>query len=323
MKSKDLLKEAIADANAVRDVALENAKIALEEAFMPRLQSMLRSRLAEADDEEEETEDMPVEDSFSEESYVDDGKDGTPASELDEYTEGDENSEEDEAEDEVAEEDLGLESILRELEAELAGRQVSEEEEDEESMEEGDYSGKKDDDEKSMEEGDYSGKKDDDEDLAKEDIEGYLSEILKELEDPIQEKESEEDLEEGQSELEETKAQLAEAYETIKTLKDKFTELKVLNNKLAYSTKIFKHYDLTESQKVKVLESLDRAITEREIKLVYSTLCENLNKTKGNKKVVKESASRVIKGTRKVNTDIISEGNDVVNRFQFLANIKK
>ena len=275
---------------------------------------------------------MPVEDSFSEESYVDDGKDGTPASELDEYTEGDENSEEDEvageaakyeAEDEVAEEDLGLESILRELEAELAGRQVSEEE-DEESMEEGDYSGKKDHDDESMKEGNYSGKKDhDDDDLAKEDIEGYLSEILKELEDPIQEEESEEDLKEVQSELEETKTQLAEAYETIKTLKDKFTELKVLNNKLAYSTKIFKHYDLTESQKVKVLESLDRAITEREIKLVYSTLCENLNKTKGNKKVVKESASRVIKGTRKVNTDIISEGNDVVNRFQFLANIKK
>ena len=37
----DLLKEAIADAKAVRETALENAKIALEEAFTPRLQSML------------------------------------------------------------------------------------------------------------------------------------------------------------------------------------------------------------------------------------------------------------------------------------------
>ena len=37
----DLLKEAIADAKAVRETALENAKMALEEAFTPKLKSML------------------------------------------------------------------------------------------------------------------------------------------------------------------------------------------------------------------------------------------------------------------------------------------
>ncbi len=37
----DLLKDAIADAKAVRETALANAKIALEEAFTPRIQSML------------------------------------------------------------------------------------------------------------------------------------------------------------------------------------------------------------------------------------------------------------------------------------------
>ena len=41
---KDLLKEAIADAKAVRETALANAKIALEEAFTPRLQSMLSAK---------------------------------------------------------------------------------------------------------------------------------------------------------------------------------------------------------------------------------------------------------------------------------------
>ena len=40
----DLLKEAIADAKAVRETALENAKIALEEAFTPRLKSMLSKK---------------------------------------------------------------------------------------------------------------------------------------------------------------------------------------------------------------------------------------------------------------------------------------
>ena len=41
----DLLKEAIADAKAVRETALENAKMALEEAFTPRLKSMLAKKI--------------------------------------------------------------------------------------------------------------------------------------------------------------------------------------------------------------------------------------------------------------------------------------
>ncbi len=43
----DLLKEAIADAKAVREVALANAKLALEEAFQPRIQSMNATKLSE------------------------------------------------------------------------------------------------------------------------------------------------------------------------------------------------------------------------------------------------------------------------------------
>ena len=41
----DLLKEAIADAKAVRETALANAKMALEEAFTPKLKSMLAKRV--------------------------------------------------------------------------------------------------------------------------------------------------------------------------------------------------------------------------------------------------------------------------------------
>jgi len=47
MAKSDLLKEAIADAKAVKETALANAKIALEEAFAPRIQSMLSTKLAE------------------------------------------------------------------------------------------------------------------------------------------------------------------------------------------------------------------------------------------------------------------------------------
>mgnify|MGYP007077389392 CR=1 FL=1 len=51
----DLLREAIADAKSVRETALANAKIALEEAFTPRLQSMLSKKIqSEMEDSDEE-----------------------------------------------------------------------------------------------------------------------------------------------------------------------------------------------------------------------------------------------------------------------------
>ena len=50
-----LLQEAIADAKAVRETALANAKLALEEAFTPHLKSMLSKKLqAEMENEDEE-----------------------------------------------------------------------------------------------------------------------------------------------------------------------------------------------------------------------------------------------------------------------------
>ena len=58
MASSNLLKEAIADAKAVRETAIANAKLALEEAFTPRLQSMLSNKIEEEleDDNDEEVE---------------------------------------------------------------------------------------------------------------------------------------------------------------------------------------------------------------------------------------------------------------------------
>lgn len=72
----DLLKEAIADAKAVKEVALANAKLALEEAFTPRLQSMLSKKLAEEAEAEE-----PVEEG--------EGEEEAPVEEYGFYSEGD------------------------------------------------------------------------------------------------------------------------------------------------------------------------------------------------------------------------------------------
>ena len=56
MTNRNLLKEAIADAKAVKETAIANAKAALEEAFTPRLKEMLALKLEEMDREDEEVE---------------------------------------------------------------------------------------------------------------------------------------------------------------------------------------------------------------------------------------------------------------------------
>jgi len=99
---KDLLKEAIADAKAVRETALANAKLALEEAFTPRLTSMLSAKLAE---EMSEDEDAPAEDEMTHEGEEMDMEDDQEMAEGEE-----EMSNEDD--------DLDLDEIIRELEME-------------------------------------------------------------------------------------------------------------------------------------------------------------------------------------------------------------
>ena len=74
MANSKLLKEAIADAKAVKETALANAKLALEEAFTPRLQSILSRKLqAEMEGDEEEA-DMNEENDASSEIGTGDNK---------------------------------------------------------------------------------------------------------------------------------------------------------------------------------------------------------------------------------------------------------
>ena len=58
MINSELLKEAIADAKAVRATALANAKAALEEAFAPRFEAMFADKLKEESEEEEDLQEV-------------------------------------------------------------------------------------------------------------------------------------------------------------------------------------------------------------------------------------------------------------------------
>jgi len=57
-KNRDMLKEAIADAKSVKEVAIANAKLALEEAFTPHLKSMMSAKLEEMDKEDDKVDEM-------------------------------------------------------------------------------------------------------------------------------------------------------------------------------------------------------------------------------------------------------------------------
>ena len=118
--------------------------------------------------------------------------------------------------------------------------------------------------------------------------------------------------------------ELNEYKEAVTYLRDKLHEVNILNAKLLYTNRLFKEYVLSNDQKMKIVETFDRAVTAREIKLVYSTLAESFNGNGlvGKKRSIKESASRKT-NTTKPQTKIISEENIVANRFKKLAGILK
>ena len=76
--NRDLLKEAIADAKTVKETAIANAKLALEEAFTPHLKSMLSAKLEEMDKEDDKMEEEMAkkygEDDVKKEAMDDDKK---------------------------------------------------------------------------------------------------------------------------------------------------------------------------------------------------------------------------------------------------------
>ena len=300
MARKDLLSEAIADAKAVKETALANAKLALEEAFTPKLQSMISAKLAEElDDEELDGEEMEDEMEMDSEGMYSEEEDMEDEMEMD--SEEDEMTEEEDMEDEMEmdsdEDDLDLESIIRELEDEMGS------EEDEMTEEELDSSEIENDDELTEEE------------MESDEEEMDLDEVIKTLKEMADEEEVSE--EEG----EDMEAELEEAYKTIKSLQSTINEVNLLNAKLLYTNKLFRTFDLNESQKVKVLENFDRTSSVREVKLVFSTIAENLNVAKKKKVVVKEGyASKATKSSAP-KKQIISEGNEMAARWKKLAGL--
>jgi hypothetical protein len=320
--SKDLLKEAIADAKAVKETAIANAKAALEETFAPQLKQLYTAKLEEMERMEEEgkfDEMMDKDEEMDEEVYE-------AELDLDELLAELSNEEE-------LDEEINIEALLKEAEEE--GEEESEEEGEEEEGEE----------EMSIE------------DMSEEDLKSFIEDVIKdmieagELEAGHEEEAEAEEMEMEMPEEEEINIDellaeikgkkvvsrkekfedkklskdLNEAYSVINQLKKDLNDINLLNAKLLYTNKVFRGKTLTESQKVKVLSTFDKAESVKEVKLVFESLMGNLKET-APKSSLKESMSYASKSTGIVakpsNTNIV-DTDPMVQRFQKLAGIIK
>jgi len=337
MAKTDLLKQAIADAKAVKETALANAKLALQEAFQPTMMRMISDQIENEVDGEEE---MPAEEPEMDMSAGEQGMEGDAGMENDfnwtddhlsasvggndyDFTVG--MDVEDELEPEANDEDmdaeyadtnavanddnLDLESIIRELEEDLdAEPEMEMDMEDPNMTDEGMY----------YESDDYGHSEDDEEEDS---LKGIIEAILREEEmmPPADDELTAEDMDM----VEPIKAELEEAYKTVRQLRSIINEVNLLNAKLLFTNKLFRNFELSENQKMKVIENFDRAGNPREVKLVFTTLAEAFKKPQA-KRVVKESfASRATTTTApsRQTTQVLSEGFELANRWKKLAGL--
>jgi len=339
-KNRELFNEAIADAKAIKDMAIENAKKAIAESFTPQIHKMLATKLEEMELEEtEETELTNEEVESTNESEVEESK---------------KVKSEDDEEKEESNESLNLDELLAELEE---GEQV-----EEETLNEDLDEAKKDDkkDEPKAKKDDEEEEEIDLESMSSEDLEDFIKGVIKDMsasgeleggDESETEVEDDEEvtideilksLEEGGSTHkpvdkkavdaksveyyekahEKVKEELNEALEAVQAVKKEMAEVNLLNSKLLYINKIFKAKNLNESQKVKVLNSFDKAKTVKESKVVYDLLLESLSEKKAPIREHRSTASAVISGANKGTKKPILESIDPqVSRFRKLAGL--
>ncbi|MGA1311061.1 MAG: hypothetical protein ACO3XH_04240 [Candidatus Nanopelagicales bacterium] len=344
----NLLKEAIADAKAVRATALANAKAALEEAFQPKLEAMLAEKLkneiAEGDmGSEEVSETMPMETSAPEDEMMEITDDelneilAELEGELDEAGQVDPNVPVAPAPAPVAPVDPTAAAApapapvapvdpmaapvapapvapVDPTAAAPAPAPVAEEMQDDEVVD-------------LQELLDSLNEEESEEEELEEEVEITEGEEKeeKEEEEKVDEKIEDEKVDES------LQAELNEAMTTVQYLRDQLNEVNLLNAKLLYTNKLFNQFNLDQKQKLKVVETFDLAKSIRVVKLSYTILSESyssggsvVKKTNTTAKTITEGlASKPVASTAPAKELIVENSNVMASRFQKLAGIKK
>lgn len=322
---KQNLKDAIAEAKTIRETALTQARMAMEEAFTPHLQSILAAKLNEMEEDESTDENYKYNDDDSMEETLDLE---ALLAEADEDEEAGEEKEAGESEDDKDITEMSPEEVeeyIRQIAAEEFEKLETEQGEEVPGDEDGedidldtelgaDEAG--DEEEIDLDEM-MSEMNMEDEEIDENDI--NIDELLAEF--GLSEDESEDNMYEEESNLEE---ELNQALNTIDELRSSLQEVNLLNAKLLYMSKVFKGQNLTESQKIQVVKTFDKAESAKEAKLVYESLISTFVK-KEVKSPIKESlgfaskASGMITGTKNSNAVIDSDAQ--VARWAKLAGL--
>jgi len=142
---------------------------------------------------------------------------------------------------------------------------------------------------------------------------GYVAEKKKE--------DDEKKVEEAKKDAKKAKEDLEEAIKVIKFLKKELNEVNLLNAKNTYVNKIFKAKFLSESQKVSVLKTMDKATNVKEAKVIYESLVSTLSTSKKNS--IKESIGFASKAAGVAPKQPIVESDAAIRRMQQLAGIIK
>ena len=110
--------------------------------------------------------------------------------------------------------------------------------------------------------------------------------------------------------------------EEVESLKQELHEVNLLNSKLLYVSKLFKENNLSENQKLKIVDTFDKATTAKEAKLVFETLNESIStKTTKAKHSINESLSFASKSAGVAAPKPIIDIDPTVSRFQKLAGL--
>jgi hypothetical protein len=327
----DLLKESIADAKAVRETALANAKTFLEENFAASMKEMFADKLKEEMAEEADSEEDTIEEKLgSSDIGKDDGltaktqrpvkpsrvaNTNTTAAGKQEF---DAKLEEDADVEEGAEvTSQELDEILAELESEVSEDMGT-------------------DDMGSDDMGSVPSASTDMEEVSLDELLAELEEeeaapaaaapvhsplpvdptaqqvpapapVVGQVPSPVAEGEDNEDgvsteemaeaLVAINEENESLRKQLAESLRTVKYMRGVLSETNLLNAKLLYTNKLFKGKSLTEDQKLRIINTFDLTKNIREVKLAYTVLAESNN-----------SGASVVKKKTNTTAHTITEG---------------
>lgn len=312
------LNEAIADARQLRKTAEANAKIAIAETFQPTLQRMISTKIAEEEGDEDGFDiDIEIEPEAPE---------AAPEAEpvgMGSFEPSDDGGGEELPAEEEEPVDAELESLMRELEGgdEPVDFEADLEEGEEESWsdpidEEDEYDP---DNEYGLTEAEWNAVSRLVEEEGLGDIDGpetddggdvYTASV------PSTSLNTE--VRKLRSEVAKLKGELNKAYRVVTEQKTVINQVNLLNAKLMYAQKAARFGKLSEDQSVKVLKAIDRAKTVREVKLVYTSVLEALNRGDKKRNVNESYASKPIKQVGRKTS--LNENSQVV-AWQRLAGI--